>query len=121
MSLLRGHGSEESGQLMFGCNIRYSNAVTIKDAYPIPHIDESLSRLGDAKFFTILDSGSLFWQVPLRKQDREPTAFTYELGLFQWKKNAFRNMQRHSYNSTVDGPGTPEGNKELWKPLNELP
>ena len=41
------------------------NAVTIKDAYPIPRIDESLSKLGDAKFFTTLDLGSAFWQVPL--------------------------------------------------------
>ena len=82
---MRGHGSKESGQIIFCCNIRYLNAVTIKNAYPIPHIDESLSRLGDAKFFTILDSGSVFWQVPLRKQDRDPTGFTYELEMFQWK------------------------------------
>ena len=42
--------------------------MTIKDAYPIPRIDESLSKLGDAKFFTTLDLGSAFWQVPLRKK-----------------------------------------------------
>ena len=61
------------------------NAVTIKDAYPIPRIDESLSKLGDAKFFTTLDLGSAFWQVPLRKKDREKTGFACELGLYQWK------------------------------------
>ena len=65
------------------------NAVTIKDAYPIPRIDESLSKLGDAKFFTTLDLGSAFWQVPLRKQDREKTGFACELGLFQWKRMPF--------------------------------
>ena len=32
--------------------------MTIKDAYPIPRIDESLSKFGDDKFFTILDLGS---------------------------------------------------------------
>ena len=53
--------------------------MTIKDAYPIPRIDESLSQLGDAKFFTTLDLGSAFWQVPLRKQDREKTGFACEL------------------------------------------
>ena len=61
----------------------------MKDAYPIPRIDESLSKLGDAKFFTTLDLGSAFWQVPLRKQDRDKTGFACELGLFQWKRMPF--------------------------------
>ena len=33
----------------FCCDFRCLNAVTIKDAYPIPRIDESLTKLGDAK------------------------------------------------------------------------
>ena len=41
---------KKRGQLRFCCDFRYLNAVTIKDAYPIPRIDESLSKLGDAKF-----------------------------------------------------------------------
>ena len=80
---------KKRGQLRFCCDFRYLNAVTIKDAYPIPRIDESLSKLGDAKFFTTLDLGSAFWQVPLRKQDREKTGFACELGLFQWKRMPF--------------------------------
>ena len=55
----------------------------MKDAYPIPRIDESLSKLGDAKFFTTLELGSAFWQVPLREKDRDKTGFACELGLFQ--------------------------------------
>ena len=89
MGLWRGHGEKERGQLKFCCDFRYLNAVTIKGAYPIPRIDESLSKLGDAKFFTTLDLGSAFWQVPLRKQDREKTVFACELGLFQWKRMPF--------------------------------
>ena len=52
----------------------------IKDAYPIPRIDDSLSKLGDAKFFATLDLGSAFWQTPLRKQDRDKKGFAIELG-----------------------------------------
>ena len=59
---------KKGGQLRFCCDFRYLNAVTIKDAYSIPRIDESLSKLGDAKFFTTLDLGFAFWQVPLRKK-----------------------------------------------------
>ena len=80
---------KKGGQLRFCCDFRYLNAVTIKDAYPIPRIDESLSKLGDAKFFTTLDLGSAFWQVPLRKKDREKTGLACELGLYQWTRMPF--------------------------------
>ena len=80
---------KKRGQLRFCCDFRYLNAVTIKDAYPIPRIDESLSKLGHAKFLTTLDLGSAFWQVPLRKKDREKTRFACELGLYQWKRMPF--------------------------------
>ena len=73
---------KKGDQLRFCCDFRYLKSVTVKDAYPIPRIDESLSKLGDAKFFTTLDLGSAFWQVPLRKQDRDKTGFACELGLF---------------------------------------
>ena len=80
---------KKGGQLRFCCTLRYLNAMTIKDAYPIPRIDESLSKLGDAKFFTTLHLGSAFWQVPLRTKDREKTGFACELGLYQWKRMPF--------------------------------
>ena len=80
---------KKGGQLRFCCDFRYLNAVTIKDAYPIPRIVESLSKLGDAKFFTTLDLGSAFWQVPLWRKDREKTGFACELGLYQWKRMPF--------------------------------
>ena len=63
--------------------------MTIKDAYTIPGIDESLSKLGDAKFFTTLDLGSALWQVSLRMKEREKTGFAFELGLYQWKRMPF--------------------------------
>ena len=42
---------KKENQLRFCCDFRYLNFVTVKDAYPIPRIDENLSKLGDAKFF----------------------------------------------------------------------
>ena len=81
--------NEPSKSPRFCCDFRYLNAVTIKDAYMIPRNDESLSMLGDAKFFTTLDLGSAFFQVPLRKQDRERKSFACELGLFQWRRMSF--------------------------------
>ena len=94
--------------------------MTIKDAYPIPRIDESLSKLGDAKFFTTLDLGSAFWQVPLRKQDREKTGFACELGLFQWKRMPFGFVQRDGHIPATDGPGTHECDEEIREPHHVL-
>ena len=74
---------KKGGQLRFFCDFRYLEAVTIKDAYPMPRINESLSKLVDTKFFTTLDLGSAFWQVRLRKKDREKTGCACELGLYQ--------------------------------------
>ena len=80
---------KKGDQFRFCCDFRYLNSVTVKDAYPIPRIDESLSKLGDANFLTTLDLGSAFWQIPLRKQDMVKTGFACELGLFQWKRMPF--------------------------------
>ena len=44
------------------------NAITIKDAHPIPNIDECFLHLRKAKYFTILDPKSSYWQIPLDKE-----------------------------------------------------
>ena len=76
---------KKNGELCFCCDFRPLNAVTIKDAYPLPRIDESLSRLGKAKIYPSIDLAWAFWQIPVRKADRQKTAFSCELGLFEWR------------------------------------
>ena len=80
---------KKGNQLRFCCGFRFLNAKTIRDAYPLPRIDESIARLGCACYFTNLDLGSAFWQVPLRDVYRPKTEFASELGLFRWKVMPF--------------------------------
>ena len=62
---------KKSGELRFCCDIRPLNNVTVKDAFPLPRIDESLSRIGNAKIFTSIDSAWAFWQIPLKNVTAE--------------------------------------------------
>lgn len=48
---------------------RKVNLRTIKDAYPLPHIEGILSRLQDTKFTSAIDLKDAFWQIPLEEKD----------------------------------------------------
>ena len=61
-------------------------------------------------FLTILDLGSAFWQVPLRKQDRDKKGFACELGLFQWKRMPFEQCDSHF--PPTDGTCTEQRHKK---------
>ena len=77
---------KKNGELRFCCDFRSLNAVMVRDAYPLPRIDEILSRLGKAKTYTSIDLAWAFWKIPVRKADRQKTAFACELCLFEWRR-----------------------------------
>ena len=58
---------------------RQLNAVTRKDAYPLPRIDDSLDALAGSMYFSTLDLVSGYWQVPLDKDAQEKSAFVTRL------------------------------------------
>ncbi|XP_072181443.1 uncharacterized protein [Diadema setosum] len=65
------------------------NEVTIRDAYPIPRIDETLDALGSAKWFSTLDLSSGYWKVALDPDAQEKTSFIVRNGLYKWKVMPF--------------------------------
>ena len=80
---------KKTGELRFCCDFRPLNDVTVEDAFPLPRIDESLSRIGNAKVFASIDLAWAFWRIPLKKRDRRKTAFACKLGLFEWRRMPF--------------------------------
>ena len=64
-------GDEEG----FCVDYRQVNAVTIKDAYPLPHIDDSLCAILGAKWFSTLYRASGYWQVPMDPASGGKAAF----------------------------------------------
>ena len=66
-------------------NYRGLNRVTIKDAYPVPRIDETLDALTGAEWFSTLDLASGYWQVALDEDAARKSAFVVRNGLYQWR------------------------------------
>lgn len=80
---------KKNGQLRFCIDYRRLNAVTKKDVYPLPRIDDILDHLGKAKYFTSLDLASGHWQVKLAEESHQKSAFTTHCGLFEFIRMPF--------------------------------
>lgn len=65
------------------------NDCTIKDAYPLPRIQDTLDTLSTAKWFSTLDLTSGYWQVELTPRARRAAAFCTRNGLFEWNVMPF--------------------------------
>ena len=61
----------------------------MKDAYPLPRIDECLDSLEGKKWFSSLDLNSGFWQIGMTEEDKEKTAFSTSQGLYQFRVMPF--------------------------------
>ena len=51
------------------------NAVTVKDAYPLPRNDDTLDSLSGSHWFPTLDLASGYWQVELDEITKEKSTF----------------------------------------------
>ena len=80
---------KKDGSKRFCVDYRRLNNLTIKDAYPIPRIDDSLDALGGSRWFSTLDLASGYWQVELEEEARKKSAFVVRGGLYCWKVMPF--------------------------------
>ena len=81
---------KKTGALRMCCDFRALNAKTVKDAYHLPRIDESMDALAGARYFSTLDLQSGYIQVPMHPDDAYKTTFTTPLCLYEHRRVAFR-------------------------------
>ena len=81
--------TKKDGGTRFCIDYRQLNDATIKDAYPLPRIDDTLDMLAGKQWFSTLDLASGYWQVSLSKAARAKTAFATHSGLFQFRVMPF--------------------------------
>ena len=67
---------KKDGNLRFCFDARKLNNQTVKDAYSLPHIDETLNSLQGSQWFSSLDLKSGYWQVEMDEKSKPLTAFT---------------------------------------------
>ncbi|KAK3286841.1 hypothetical protein CYMTET_5629 [Cymbomonas tetramitiformis] len=63
---------------------RQLNQQTVRDRYPLPDIQLMFDEMQGAAFFSSFDAVDGFWQVPMAEEDVEKTAFTTQMGAYEW-------------------------------------
>ena len=80
---------KRDGSVRWCVDWRALNAVTVKDQYPLPLVDECVDMLAGNVWFSKLDANSAYWQVRLKPEDCKKTAFTTKYGLFEFVRMGF--------------------------------
>lgn len=81
---------KKDGSLRFCIDFRKLNSLTVRDAYALPRIDDTLDALQGAQWFSTLDLKSSYWQVEIAEEDQHKTAFTAgPLGFYECKRMPF--------------------------------
>ena len=75
---------KKDGQLRFCIDYRRLNAVTKKDQYPLPRIDDIFDMLGKKHYFTTLDLASGYWQIEMSDDAYQKSAFATHHGLHEF-------------------------------------
>ena len=80
---------KKDGTVFFCVDYRKLNAVTKKDSYALPRIDELLALLNVNHYFSSLDCNAGYFQIPMEQSSKEKSAFITDQGLFQFNVMSF--------------------------------
>ena len=91
---------KKDGSKRFCVDYRKINAITTTDSHPLPRIEELLEQFRTSRWFSTMDLASGYWQIEMKEEDKQKTAFTCCYGLYEFNvmpfglKNAPPTFQR---------------------------
>lgn len=77
------------GSPRFCVDYRRLNDLTVKDAYPLPRMDDCIDFLDEATVLSMLDANAGYWQIPVAPEDRDKTTFTCHEGTYRYIRLPF--------------------------------
>ncbi|HNJ38603.1 MAG TPA: RNase H-like domain-containing protein [Nitrosomonas sp.] len=82
-------GPDGKGGVRLAIDYRFVNSHTRGDAFVMPHLMDSIQKVGTARFISVFDGRSSYWQLGVKEEHKWLTAFAYEGGLFEWNRTPF--------------------------------
>jgi transposase InsO family protein len=80
---------KKSGEIRICIDFRQLNNKTVKDAFPLPRIEECIDYMKGAKYFCSLDLTQGYMQVQLHDEDKHKTAFRALGALYEFNRLPF--------------------------------
>ena len=81
---------KKTGEICICVDFRKLNSVTIRDAFPLPHIDEALQVVHNCNVFTSFDLAQGYLQLAMAEEDIKKTAFRAgSSGLYEFTRIPF--------------------------------
>lgn len=75
---------KKSGEMRLCVDYRDLNSVTVKDNFPIPHIEDQVAALQNMNFFSTIDLKNAYHQIKMNPESVKYTAFTTPMGIFEY-------------------------------------
>ncbi|WVZ84654.1 LOW QUALITY PROTEIN: hypothetical protein U9M48_031661 [Paspalum notatum var. saurae] len=69
--------------------VEKDQGVTVKNKYPLPHIDILFDQLAGARIFSKINLRSGYYQIKIREEDIPKTAFSARYGLYEYLVMSF--------------------------------
>ena len=80
---------KKTGDIRICFDFRLLNRLTKRMLYEMPRIDTLCEKFRGKNFITTLDMKSGYWHIPIKKEHRHRTSFSFGGKLFQWKRLPF--------------------------------